>query len=94
MFENAPALVRSLTTFGIRNAELLIAEIRTYRGNDTDVSEAHADDGTVVRLYGRSAPVESIHNTDISVMFPGTRADVFTYMLSVSCHLAGHIRNR
>lgn len=81
---NDRTLARSLTTIGIRNAALLLAEVRHFRGNDSDVYLAHADDGTCVCLYGRTASVESNQDTDtINSFIGGTRSDALTYMLSV-----------
>lgn len=71
--------MRSLTTVGIPNAARLLEEIKDYRGSDSSVYLAHADDGTCVRLYGRTVSLESIEDT---MTFPGTRSDAITYMLS------------
>lgn len=75
-------LMRSLTTVGIPTAARLLEEIRDYQGSDTSVHLAHADDGTCVRLYGRTAPIESIRDTDTIIHFPGTRSDALGYMIT------------
>lgn len=73
---------RSLTTIGIPNAMILFHEIQSFRGRDDDVTMAHADDGTAVYMYGRTAPIEIDQDKDEVSTFPGTRSDAIAHMIS------------
>lgn len=73
---------RSLTTVGIPNARCLFQEVQSFRGRDNDVTMAHADDGTAVYMYGRTAPIEIDQDGDKVLDFPGTRSEVFVHLVS------------
>lgn len=73
---------RSLTTVGTPDARSLFQEIQSFRGRDGDVTMAHADDGTVVHMFGRTAPIEIDQDGDRVSTFPGARSDAIAHMIS------------